>query len=77
MGKHGKVQTALEYAAARTLLAGLGLLPRKASVTMGRGMGRIAYAFGGRLRRAGTRNLELAFPELDAKERERILRGCF
>jgi KDO2-lipid IV(A) lauroyltransferase len=77
MGKHGKVQTALEYAAARTLLAGLGVMPRQASVAMGRGIGRIAYAFGGRLRRAGTRNLELAFPEMNSKERERILRGCF
>jgi KDO2-lipid IV(A) lauroyltransferase len=29
------------------------------------------------LRRTGKRNLELAFPNLDADERERLLRGCF
>jgi KDO2-lipid IV(A) lauroyltransferase len=77
MSKHGKVQTALEYAAARTLLAGLGVMPRSVAVAMGRGMGRIAYAFGGRLRRAGTRNLEMAFPQMNEAERERTLRACF
>ncbi len=77
MGKHGKAQTALEYFAARTILTGLGWLPRSVSVAAGRGMGRVAHAVGGRLRRAGTRNLEMAFPEMSADERERILRGCF
>lgn len=77
MGKHGKVQTALEYAAARTVLAGLGVLPRSLAVAAGRGMGRIAHAFGGRLRRAGVRNLEMAFREMNTEERERVLRGCF
>ncbi len=77
MGKHGKVQTALEYFAARTILGAFGLLPRRVAVTAGLGMGRIAHAFGGRLRRAGTRNLEIAFPEMSAQERERVLRGCF
>jgi KDO2-lipid IV(A) lauroyltransferase len=77
MGKNGKFQTALEYLAARTILTGLRWMPRGLSVAAGRGMGRIAYAVGGRLRRAGTRNLELAFPEMDAQERERILRSCF
>lgn len=77
MGKHGKVQTALEYFAARTILAALGHLPRKAAVAAGRGMGRVAHAFGGRLRRAGTRNLEMAFPAMGAEERERLLKGSF
>jgi KDO2-lipid IV(A) lauroyltransferase len=77
MGKRGKVQTALEYAAARSLLTGLGLLPRSVAVATGRGVGRIAYGLSDRLRRTGFRNLELAFPEMDERERERILRGCF
>jgi KDO2-lipid IV(A) lauroyltransferase len=77
MGKHGKVQTALEYAAARSLLTGIGLLPRPLAVAVGCGVGRIGYALGGRLRRTGLRNLELAFPETSDEERERILRGCF
>lgn len=77
MGKHGKIQTVSEYAAARTLLTGLGWMPRASAVTAGRSMGRIAYSVGGRLRRAGFRNLELAFPDMSVPERERILRGCF
>jgi KDO2-lipid IV(A) lauroyltransferase len=77
MGKRGKVQTALEYAVARSLLTGLGLLPRPVAVATGRGVGRIAYGLSDRLRRTGFRNLELAFPEMSERERERILRGCF
>jgi KDO2-lipid IV(A) lauroyltransferase len=77
MGKHGKVQTAVEYGAARSILTGLGLLPRPLAVSLGLGLGRIAYTLGGRLRRTGARNLRLAFPELSEKERARILRGCF
>lgn len=77
MGKRGKVQTALEYAAARSLLTGLGLLPRPVAVATGRAVGRIAYGLSDRLRLTGFRNLQLAFPEMDERERERILRGCF
>jgi Kdo2-lipid IVA lauroyltransferase/acyltransferase len=77
MGKRGKVQTALEYAAARTVLTGLGLMPRRAAVATGRGLARFAYLFGGRLRRTGERNLELALPELSADERLSILRASF
>ncbi len=77
MGKRGKVQTALEYATARTLLASLGLMPHNLAVAAGRGMARVAYAFGGRLRHTGERNLELAFPDLSAPERLRILRASF
>jgi len=77
MSKHGRIQTAFEYAAARTLLSGLGWMPRSMAISAGLGIGRIAYNVGGRLRRAGTRNLELAFPDMSAAERERILRGCF
>jgi KDO2-lipid IV(A) lauroyltransferase len=77
MSKHSKARTFLEYAAARAVLGGLGLLPRSLAVTAGRAMGRLAYAFGGRLRRTGERNLELAFPALGPRERARILRGSF
>jgi KDO2-lipid IV(A) lauroyltransferase len=77
MGKHGKVQSALEYATARALLTGLGWLPRPLAVATGRGVARVAYGLSDRLRRTGFRNLELAFPEMDERERERILHGCF
>jgi KDO2-lipid IV(A) lauroyltransferase len=77
MGKQGKVRTALEYAAARTVLTGLRWLPRPLAVATGRGLGRIAYRVGGRLGRTGSRNLELAFPHMSEEDRARILRGCF
>lgn len=77
MGKRGRVQTSLEYGAARALIGGLGLLPRGAAIPLGRAMGRMAYHLGGGLRRTGQRNLELAFPEMDSRERERLLRACF
>jgi KDO2-lipid IV(A) lauroyltransferase len=77
MGKKGKAQEFLEYAAARSLLSGLGALPRPAAVRVGRALGRSAYAVAAGLRRTGLRNLEIAFPEMGAAERERILRGSF
>ena len=77
MAKRGSVQIAAEYWAARLLLGGLGLFPRRAAVAVGRFAGRIAYGLCDRLRRTGTRNLELAFPESSKRERTRILRRCF
>ncbi|HKR01025.1 MAG TPA: lysophospholipid acyltransferase family protein [Pyrinomonadaceae bacterium] len=77
MGKHGKVQTALEYATARAVLTGLGWLPRRMAVAAGQGLARVAYGLSDRLRRTGFRNLELAFPEMEETERARIVRGCF
>ena len=57
MGKKGKVQTLLEYTAARALLSGVGALPRPLAVATGRSLGRVAYALAGGLRRTGMRNL--------------------
>ena len=61
MGKKKKLRTYLEYAAARAVLSGVGLLPRGAAVALGRGVGRAAYALAGGLRRTRMRKLELAF----------------
>jgi KDO2-lipid IV(A) lauroyltransferase len=77
MAKKSNAQMFAEYAAARAILSGLGALPRPWAVAAGRGLGRVAYALAGGLRRTGLRNLELAFPELGAEERERLLRGTF
>ena len=52
-------------------------MPRRAAVVTGRNLARVAYLCGGRLRRTGERNLELAFPELSTGERSRILRASF
>lgn len=77
MAKHGKLQTSVEYALARLLISGLGLLPRSAAVGLGRLFGRIAYHLPGNLRRTGERNLEIAFPGLSKDEQRQLLLGCF
>ncbi len=77
MSKRGRVRTNLEYAAVRSFLSGLGLLPRPLALGIGHAVGRIAYRASRRLRQTGERNLKLAFPEMGERERERILRGCF
>ena len=71
------LQINLEYATARLLLAGFGALPQNVALRVGSIMAGGAYYFSGRLRRAGERNLRLAFPDLSLSERRRLLRGCF
>jgi KDO2-lipid IV(A) lauroyltransferase len=77
MAKYGKVRTFLEYAAARSVLSTLGRLPAPAAYGVGRGMGKIAYLLARDLRRTGTTNLRLAFPEKSDAERAQLLRECF
>jgi KDO2-lipid IV(A) lauroyltransferase len=77
MAKPGKFQAAIEYAVARTILSGLGILPRRAAIGVGLAVGQIASRLPGSLRRTGIRNLEIAFPEMPEDERLRLLRGSF
>ena len=77
MAKPGKLQTFLEYSTAKSVLAGFGLLPARMAMLLGRGMGKVAYAFAGDLRRTGATNLRLAFPEKTDEERGQLLRECF
>lgn len=77
MAKHGKLQTFLEYSAAKSVLRTFGRLPAPAAFTLGRGIGKIAYALARDLRRTGEINLRLAFPEKSDAERAEILRECF
>lgn len=77
MAKHGKLQTSLEYAAARSVLATLGRLPPPTAFMLGRTMGKLAYVLARDLRRTGATNLRLAFPEKTEEERARLLRECF
>lgn len=55
----------------------LGALPRGVARAVGAGVGLLAYAAVGRLRRVGDSNLRLAFPEMPARERKAILRTSF
>ena len=73
MAKHGKLQIALEYALARTILSGLGVLPRPVAIALGLAIGRLGYLFPGSLRRTGQRNLEIAFPDMIEAEPQTLI----
>jgi KDO2-lipid IV(A) lauroyltransferase len=77
MANKNKLQIWSEYAAARAMLGFLRILPRGAAMWIGTLAGRLSYPLLGKLRRVGMRNLELAFPEKSAAEREAILRAAF
>ncbi len=77
MAKHGKLQTSLQYAAAKSVLGMLGRLPAPTAFMLGRAMGKAAYVLARDLRRTGATNLRLAFPEKSDDERAQLLRECF
>lgn len=77
MAKHGKLRNYLEYAPVKLVLMTLGRLPPHRAFRFGESMGKIAYRLGGDLRRTGTINLRLAFPEKTDEERAALLRECF
>lgn len=77
MAGRENLQSKLEYLLARSTLGLFGVLPRPVAIGLGRAMGRISYWLPLKLRRTGKRNLEIAFPAMDQKERELLLRGCF
>jgi KDO2-lipid IV(A) lauroyltransferase len=66
-----------EYCFVRLFVGGLRILPRNLARAVGAGIGWLAFTFLGRLRKVGLRNLELAFPEKVASEREAILRAVY
>jgi Kdo2-lipid IVA lauroyltransferase/acyltransferase len=71
------VRETLEFSAAWVLVRLLGVLPRGSARALGAAIGGLAYRGLGRLRRVGLRNLELAFPQMNSGERERILRELY
>ena len=77
MAKKGKARLWSEYLIARGIFGLLGVLPRRAAVAMGVGIGRLGYRVLGGLRRVAMRNLEIAFPEMPVADREAIARGTF
>ena len=64
----------IEFAIVWLLLRLLGLLPRPVARAAGAAVGALAYGLLSRLRGVGETNLRLAFPDMPAEEREKILR---
>lgn len=60
-----------------TMVHALGALPRTVARVAGRAIGEAAYYGLSRLRRVGTRNLELAFPQMLKGQREQILKEVY
>jgi KDO2-lipid IV(A) lauroyltransferase len=77
MAKPGKLQTFLEYSAAKSVLSGLGMLPGGAAIAIGKSMGRAFYLLAADLRRTAAINLRLAFPDKSEEERKVLMRACF
>jgi KDO2-lipid IV(A) lauroyltransferase len=69
------VRETAEFAVVWVFVYGIRLFPRGLARAIGAVIGAVAYRVLGRLRRVGLRNLEIAFPEITAKEREAILRS--
>lgn len=67
----------LEYCAVRVIVATLERTPRRVAEALGRFYARLLDLALPRLRRVARRNLEMAFPEAAAAERERIADGAF
>ncbi len=67
----------LEFIAVWCLVKLLGLPPRSIARAAGAGVGRLALLVTPRLRRAGHRNLALAFPQKSEAERDQILRKLY
>jgi KDO2-lipid IV(A) lauroyltransferase len=67
----------LEYALAWVLIKIVGALPRPLARAAGIAIAWIVYSVHRKLRRVGTRNLELALPQKSRRERKKILRGVF
>jgi KDO2-lipid IV(A) lauroyltransferase len=75
--KHAPRRHHLEYVAFRAVRGLLSALPHTAARALGRRLGDLAWAAGGRRRRIASANLDLAFPERPAAERRRLARESF
>lgn len=77
MSKKSHPQILIEYSLTRAIFGSFSALPRSVSLKFGDLLATASYPFLNKLRRVGTRNLEIAFPEKPAAEREMILKKSF
>jgi KDO2-lipid IV(A) lauroyltransferase len=72
-----RIREKIEFRLVRAVAGTLGRMPRGAARLLAAMLVSAVYPMLRRLRRVGTCNLEMAFPALSPKEREKILRGVF
>lgn len=75
--ERSKFRLKTEAAAVRFVFAVVGLFPLKVSMAIGRGFGRAISRLIPKLRKSASRNLEIAMPDISAKEKDRIISGTF
>jgi Kdo2-lipid IVA lauroyltransferase/acyltransferase len=73
----GAIKEVAEYSLALLLIRSFGLLPRSLAYPTAQTLAWLGFHLANRQRRAGLRNLRLAFPDLRDDEREKILRSSF
>ena len=67
----------LEYALAWCAVKTIGALPRPLARMLGIGLAQFIWLLHGKLRRVGKRNLQVAFPDMPARERGKLVRKVF
>lgn len=77
VNERGAVRTYGEFAVAWLLLKSVGLLPRPCALRVGIMVGQLAHLVLPHLRRHAERNLRLALPQADERQRRHIKRGTF
>lgn len=77
MAKKSNFQIKAEYYAFRIGMGSLAVMPRRMALATCNLLSHIAYRLLSGPRRAGMRNLKLAFPDMATSERSDILRGSF
>ena len=75
--KRSNLQNKSELIAVRSLLGAIGALPLETSMRFGKSLGRFLGSRFPKLQKTARRNLEIAFPEMSAEEKDKIVLGTF
>ncbi|HEX8566944.1 MAG TPA: lysophospholipid acyltransferase family protein [Pyrinomonadaceae bacterium] len=75
--KRSNLQNKSELIAVRSLLGAIGALPLETSMRFGKSVGRFLGSRFPKLQKTARRNLDIAFPEMPAEEKDKIVLGTF
>jgi KDO2-lipid IV(A) lauroyltransferase len=75
--KRSNFQNKSELLAVRSLFGAIGALPLETSMRFGKSFGRFLGSRFPKLQKTARRNLDIAFPEMSAQEKDKIVLGTF
>ncbi|HEX9929993.1 MAG TPA: lysophospholipid acyltransferase family protein [Pyrinomonadaceae bacterium] len=75
--KRSSFQNKFELLTVRSLLGAIGALPLETSMRFGKSLGRFLGSRFPKLKKTARRNLDIAFPEMPAEEKDKIVLGTF